>query len=118
MFSALQRFFGADPNKPSVAMRRGQIFQWRRGLCLRATEDALLALPADLVRAEEKIGSIIDVDDDAEIGFRERADGSLEAIILRLRAGQKAELHRSSEALLIADDDRERVFHIESQSGG
>jgi len=96
-----------------VTMRRGQVFQWRRGLRLRATEDTQLALPGELVRDREQIGSIIEVDDDAEIGFRQRDDGSFEAIILRLRAGHAVALHRSSDVLLIADDDRERVFHVE-----
>jgi len=114
MLAALKRFFAAGPNKPSVTMRRGQVFQWRRGLRLRATEDTQLALPGGLVREPEQIGSIIEVDDDAQIGFRQRADGSFEAIILQLRAGHRVLLHRSSDALLIANDDRERIFHVES----
>lgn len=117
MFSALKRFFGADPNKPSVSMRRGQIFQWRRGLKLQASEDTQLALPGELMREDEKIGSIIEVDDDAEIGFRQRPDGSFEAIILRLRTGHSVELHRSSDAVLLADDDRERIFYVLSDGG-
>ena len=97
-------------------MRRGQVFQWRRGVRLKASEDTQLALPGELLREGEQIGSIIAVDDDAEIGFRQRDDGSFEAIILRLRAGHTVELHRSSDALLIADDDRERVFYVESHN--
>ena len=116
MLATLKRFFAVDPNKASITMRRGQIFQWRSGLRLRATEDTQLALPGELVRQQEQIGSIVEVDDDAQIGFRQRADGSLEAIILQLRAGQRALLHRSSDALLIADDDRERIFHVESHN--
>jgi len=34
----------------------------------------------------------------------------------RLRAGHTVELHRSSDALLIADDDRERVFYVLSHN--
>jgi hypothetical protein len=116
MLAALKRFFAADPNKPSVTMRRGQVFQWRRGFRLRATEDTQLALPGELVREQEQIGSIVEVDDDAQIGFRQRADGSFDAIILQLRAGRRVLLHRASDALLIADDDRERVFYVESQN--
>ena len=116
MLSALKRFFGADPNKPSITMRRGQVFQWRRGVRLQASEDTQIALPGELLREGEQIGSIIDVSDDAEIGFRQRTDESFEAIILRLRAGHTAELHRGSDALLIADDDRERVFYVLSHN--
>jgi hypothetical protein len=93
-------------------MRRGQVFQWRCGLRLQASEDTELALPGELVRDGEQVGSIIDIDDDAEIGFRQLPDGSFEAIILRLRTGQEVELHRSSHALLLADDDRERIFYV------
>ena len=116
MLSALKRFLGADPNKPSITMRRGQVFQWGRGVRLQASEDTQIALPGELVREGEQIGSIIDVSDDAEIGFRQRPDESFEAIILRLRAGHTVELHRGSDALLIADDDRERVFYVLSHN--
>lgn len=116
MLTALKRSLGSDPNKPSVSIRRGQVFQWRRGLRLQASEDSQFAFPGELVRGEEQIGSIIEVDADAEIGFRQRADGSFEAIILRLRAGHAVTLHRSSDILLIADDDRERVFYVLSQN--
>ena len=114
MLGALKRFLTADPNKPSVTMRQGQVFQWRRGLCLRASETTQLALPGELVREDEKIGTIIEVDDEARIGFRERLDGTVEAIILQLQAGHKVRLHRSSDVLLLADDDRERVFYVEA----
>ena len=112
--AAFKRFFAAKPNKPSVTLRRGQVFRWRRGLRLRATEETQLALPGELVREQEQIGSIVEVDDDAQIGFRQRPDGNFEAIILQLRAGHRVLLHRSCDALLIADYDRERVFHVES----
>ena len=114
MLGALKRFLTADPNKPSVTMRPGQVFQWRSGLCLRACEDTKLALPDALVREDEKIGSIIKVDDEARIGFCDRPDGTLEAIILQLQSGQKVRLHRSCDVLLLADDDRERVFYVET----
>ena len=116
MLSKLKRLFGAAPSKPSVTMRRDQVFQWRRGVRLQANEDTQIALPGELLREGEEIGSIISVSDEAEIGFRPREDGSFEAIILRLRAGHTVELHRSSDALLIADDDRERVFYVESHN--
>ncbi len=53
----------------------------------------------ELVQGEEQIASIIDVDDNAEIGFRQRVT-----------------LHRSSDALLIAEDDRERIFYVLSDT--
>ena len=83
---------------------------------MQASEDTKIALPGELLREGELIGSIIDVSDDAEIGFRQRADKSFEAIILHLRAGHTVVLHRSSDALLIAEDDRERVFYVLSQN--
>ncbi len=51
-----------------------------------------------------------------DIGFRQRDDSSLEAIILLLRAGHAVTLQRSSDALLIADDDREGVFYVLSDN--
>jgi hypothetical protein len=118
MFTAFKRLFGAEAKKPTVQMRRDQVFQWRRGLRLQASEDTQLALPGELVRDAEQIGSIVEVDDDDEIGFPQRADGSFESIILRLRAGHAVLLHRSSDVMLLADDDRERVFYVLSDIPG
>jgi hypothetical protein len=36
---------------------------------IAASEDTQLALPGELVRDPEQVGSIIEVEDDAEIGF-------------------------------------------------
>jgi len=96
-------------------MYAGQVFQWRRGVRLQAITDSALAFPGELVRDDEQIGSIIEADTDAHIGFQRRADGSFEAIHLRLRAGHTVILHRSSDTLLVAPDGDQRAFYVLSE---
>ncbi len=85
---------------------------------MQATEDSQLAFPGELVRDKEQVGRIVEADDDAEIGFPQRPDGSFEAIVLRLRPGQTVMRNRSSDALLMSDDDRERIFYVLSGTSG
>ena len=123
MFPSLKRLFRAvtgpaQPSRPTVTMRAGQIFQWHRGLRLQAAEDTRLALPGELIRNDEQIGSIIEVDHDADVGFQKRSDGTVEAIHMRLHAGHTVTLHRSSDVLLVARDREERVFYILSDNKG
>jgi len=118
MISALKRLFGiAQTNRPTVTMRAGETFQWRRGLRLQAVEDSQLAFPGGLVRDGERFGSIVEVDDDdAEMGFKQRPDGSFEVIYLRIRAGCTVALHRPSDVLLVAPDGQQRVFYVLSDT--
>jgi len=89
------------------------MFAWRQGIRFQAIEDSEIIFPGEIVREAEQIGSIIEADDEAEIGFQPRPDGTFERIILRLKAGQTATLHRGSQALL-GGDVTERVFYISS----
>jgi hypothetical protein len=51
--------------------------------------------------------------DDAMMSFTESPDRkSLKYIRLRLEAGQSATLHRSAEAMVVADDNRDRKIYI------
>ena len=118
MFSSLKKIFGAQPERPSITMSAGKLFQWRRGLRLEAATDSQLAFPGELVHDDEQMGSIIEADDEAEMGFQKRADGSFEAIHLRLRAGHAVTLHRSSDVLLVAPDGQQRVFYVLSSTSG
>jgi len=88
------------------------VFSWHRGVRLEASEDSELIFPGEILRDEEQIGSIIEVDDDAEIGFRQRPDKSFDLIILRLKAGHTVTLHRGADVLLGGSDAEERVFYV------
>jgi hypothetical protein len=103
--------------RPTLTLRAGRVFEWSRGLHLQALEDTRIAFPGELVRDGEKIQNVIAADKDAQIGFQTRPDGSFEAIHLRLRAGQRVLLHRSSDVLLVAPDGEERHFRVLSERG-
>jgi hypothetical protein len=113
MFSSFKKFFGPKPNRETVRVKSGQLFAWRRGIRLEAIEDSEIILPGEIFREGEELGSVIEADDDADIGFHQRPDGSFDRIILRLKAGHKATLHRGSQAFL-GGDVTERVFYVSS----
>jgi hypothetical protein len=113
MFSSLKKFFGIEPVRETVTIKSGQLFAWRRGIRFQAIEDSEIIFPGEIFREGEEIGSVIEADDDADIGFHQRSDGSFDKIILRLKAGQTATLHRGSQALL-GGDVTERVFYVSS----
>ena len=115
MFSSFKKLFGAEPVRETVTIKGGQMFAWRQGIRLQAIEDSEIILPGEIVRDGEQIGSIIEADDEADIGFQPRPDGTFERIILRLKAGHTATLHRGSQALL-AGDVAERAFYVSSSA--
>ena len=113
MFSSFKKLFSTEPARETVTIKGGQMFAWRSGIRFQAIEDSEIILPGEIVRVDEQIGSIIEADDEAEIGFHKRPDGSFDRIILRLKAGHTATLHRGSQALL-GGDVTERVFYVSS----
>jgi hypothetical protein len=116
MFSSLKKLFGAEPAKPTVTIKSGEIFPWHRGVRLQAIQDSELIFPGEIFREGEQLGSIIETDDEADIGFQQRPDGTFERIILRLKAGQAVTLHRGSDTLLGGTDVAERVFYVLSRA--
>jgi hypothetical protein len=113
MFSSIKKLFGAESVRETVTIKNGQMFAWRRGIRLQAIEDSEIILPGEIFREGEELGSVIEADDDADIGFHQRPDGSFDRIILRLKAGHTATLHRGSQALL-GGDVAERAFYVSS----
>jgi hypothetical protein len=97
----------------------GKMFAWKAGCCLEATETTVFLLPGQLVRDDEKIGSIIETSsDEALIGFTHDPDTKkLTEIRLKLEAGQSATVRRSTQAMMVADDQRERKIYISFETG-
>jgi hypothetical protein len=111
MFSSFKKLFGTEPARQTVTLKIGEVFAWHQGVRLEAIEDSEIVFPGEIIGDTEQVGSIIDADEDAEIGFQQRPDGTNERIILRLKAGQTVTLHRGSHALL-GSDLKERVFYV------
>jgi len=70
--------------------------------------------PASLSVDDEKIGSIIETSsDDVLIAFKQEPDTKkFTEIRLKLEAGQSATVRRSTQAMMVADDQRERKIYI------
>jgi len=89
------------------------LFLWPKGQRLTPTQAVLLMVPGGLVRESEEIGSIIEVPDDAEIGFDgQMPDKTFERILLKLAPGQAVRLHRATQAMLVQPSDQAVVFDV------
>jgi len=84
----------------------GTTFPLPKGATLRPEEDVVLALPSQLISGDERIGSILLCDDDAELTLNDKVG----AWYIKLKAGMTFALGRSCEIMLIGRDDRPRFF--------
>jgi hypothetical protein len=115
MPSFLKSLFGSKrPKKQLCVAESGKMFAWKKGCWLEATETTVFLLPGQLIGDGEKIGSIIETsDDDVLIGFTESLDRkSFTEIRVKLEADQSATIRRSAQAMMLADDQRERKIYI------
>jgi len=73
-------------------------------------------LPGGLIREQECIGSIIDVADEAEIGFQpsENPNEAFGYIILKLKEGQSACINRSTQAMMVQPLSGAAYFEVEN----
>ena len=71
-----------------------------------------------LISDHEQIGSVIEASDpDVRVGFDRALDGQgFSAIRLLLEPGQAVTMRKSAEAILVASDTRQRVFHARTPS--
>ena len=89
------------------------LFLWPKGQRLTPTQAVLLMVPGGLVRESEEIGSIIEVPDEAEIGFDgQMPDKTFERILLKLAPGQAVRLHRATQAMMVQPSDQAVVFDV------
>src|SRR5262245_53170275 len=98
MFQSLTKLFGVKkPTKQLVKAPPGQLFAWKQGVWIEATETTLIVLPGELIRDDEKIGSIVETSsDDVMLGFTPSRDGQkFTDIRVKLERGHSAMIRRS-----------------------
>jgi len=80
-----------------------------------AREQVTILLPSALVPPGSLIGSVIDIPDDAEIGFQEseNPDEPFIHIILRLKKGQSVRFSRSTQAVFLTELVKTITFEVE-----
>ena len=88
---------------------------WPKMARLIPSENVTIMLPGALVAKDEIIGAIIDVSDDAEMGFLEskNPDELFSFIILKVPKGDGVRVNRPTEALLVGDSERPVTFQVE-----
>ncbi len=115
MFQSLSKLFGPKkPTKQLVKAPPGQLFAWKQGVWIEATETTLIVLPGELIRDDEKIGSIVETsDDDVILGFTQSEDRQkFTDIRVKLECGQSAMIRRSAQALIRAEHGGETHVYI------
>ncbi|HEY3762639.1 MAG TPA: hypothetical protein VGN23_12910 [Verrucomicrobiae bacterium] len=98
-------------------IKPNQAFAWRKGLRLIPSERVILVFPGALIQGEELIGDIIEVSDNADIGFQksENPEEIFSHIVLKVAKGDGICLNRSTEAILVCDTDQPVAFEVGDQ---
>jgi hypothetical protein len=89
-----------------VQQTPGTTFPFPKGAKLRPEEEVVLALPSAVVTGDEKIGSVLLCDDDAELTLNDNVG----AWYVKLKPGMTFSLSKSCEVMLIGADSRPRFF--------
>src|SRR5574341_708881 len=109
MFQFLTKLFGPKtPTKQLVKAPPGQLFGWKQGVWIEATETTFIVLPGELIRDDEQIGSIVETsEDDVMLGFTPSLDRQkFTDIRVKLERGQSAMIRRSAQAIIRAEHGR------------
>jgi hypothetical protein len=100
----------------TIKVDSNKAFAWPKGLRLVAGEQMTILLPGALVPPGVPIGSVIDVPDDAEIGFRESENPGepFSHIVLKLEKGQTAAVAHSTQAIVLTESVKTITFEVEN----
>lgn len=98
-----------------MRVESNKAFAWPKGLRLVAGEQVTILLPGALFPPGAQIGSVIDVPEDTEIGFRESENPNepFSHIVLKLEKGQAAKVARSTQAIVLTESAKNITFTIE-----
>jgi hypothetical protein len=96
-----------EPNKP---------FAWSKGMRLIPNQDVTILFPGGLIGENETIGAVIEVSDEAEIGF-EKSDNPTDTfkfIVLKVSKGDGIRLNRGTQAIVIQPAKKAVEFAMET----
>lgn len=86
-----------------VAQPHGVVFPWPAGMVITALCEAVLAIPAAVLKEEEPIGDVIVCDDGVGLQFPQNAHPTpSDVIYIRLQRGQQVSLTRSCTACSVS----------------
>jgi hypothetical protein len=99
----------------TIVIEPNKAFVWSKGQRLVPSEKVTIMLPGTLVSKDEQIGSVIDVSDNAEIGFQESKNpGELfSCIILKVAKGDGIRINRPTQAMLVCESEGPVTFQVE-----
>lgn len=82
-----------------ITIAIGEIFRWRKGLCLQAVEQSSFLIPGVLFRKGEKVGEILELsDDEADIVFLDKPTKDVYPnMAVVLKPGKTMRLNRNCE---------------------
>ena len=115
MLAFLKNLLGPrKATKQLVRAVHGEMFGWREGYCIEATETAVILLPGELIQDDEKIGTIIKTsNDDVLLSFTESPDRKgFTHIRIKLERGQSATISRSAQAMILLEGGKETKVYF------
>jgi hypothetical protein len=82
-----------------ITISADEIFRWRKGTCLRATEQSSFIIPGAIFRKGEKIGDILELsDDDTDVVLLDKPkQDTFPNMAVILKPGSTMRLNRNCE---------------------
>jgi hypothetical protein len=102
LLDALKSLLRPTPKPPGdvgeATVTPGEVFTWHADARITAIDEVTLALPAAILEKDTPIGQIIEGPDSMGIALPGVMGNDANRILLRLRPGEWAVLHRSAQA--------------------
>ena len=98
----------AFPREKFTTITPGIVFRWPRGAKIVAIDPMILALPKALFQKNEKIGDIVEADDEMEVAFPPDSEN----VLLIFQPGMSVTIRKNSESYLVAKDQTPRRVKI------
>jgi hypothetical protein len=90
----------APPTERAAHQPPGEVFPWPKGWRITAIDEAVIAVPAAILSANDVIGSVIHCDDEVRLNLP--VDASVTQIQIWLKPGQSVWLSKSCQAVVLA----------------
>jgi hypothetical protein len=110
----LSKFFNRNKNTHATSADRetlltpGKVFRWPQGGTITAIDMVIIALPKALFPDGDKIGEVVDADDEMNIAIPPDSD----KVFLYVQPGMSVTIKRHAESYVVAQDNVPRRIRI------
>jgi hypothetical protein len=102
----------ALPEETNTTVSPGKVFRWPKGAKITAIDPVVIALPKALFQMGEKIGDVVEADDEMNTAIPPDSEN----ILLFVQPGMSVTIKKHSESYVVANDQAPRRVRITEPS--